>query len=44
MAVEEKSWFEEAVEEVERWAKIIGKTAEHILETSPSKKDKENEK
>lgn len=41
---EEKGWFEEAMEEVERWAKIVAKTAEHILETQRDKNDSNNSK
>lgn len=31
--------FEEIVIEVKRWAGIVEKTAEHILETQPEQKD-----
>jgi len=34
--------FEQIVLEVKRWASVVEKTAEHILETQPEKKsDKE---
>ncbi len=31
--------FENIVSEIKRWAGIVEKTADQILETSPSKKD-----
>jgi hypothetical protein len=40
---EDKSLFQEIVEQVDRWAQIISKTAKNILETEPTKKEQKPE-